>query len=74
VRSTAFFDGAGATGPLAVLGAWVVLGLLATWVAGLGQRRPTPAVAPGGRLGGRPGAAPSPAQRGLRAGGYTDSP
>jgi hypothetical protein len=40
VRSTAFFDGAGATGPPAVVVAWVVLGLLATWVAALRQRRP----------------------------------
>ena len=46
LRSTAFFDGAGATGPLVVLAAWVALGLVLTWAAALRRRRPGPAVAP----------------------------
>jgi hypothetical protein len=46
LRSTAFFDGAGGTAPLAVLAAWVALGLLATWVAAVRRPRPSPAVAP----------------------------
>ena len=45
LRSTAFFDGAGATGPLVVLAAWVALGLALTWVAALRRRRPRPAFA-----------------------------
>jgi hypothetical protein len=46
LRSTAFFDGAGATGPLVVVAAWVALGLALTWLAALRRRRPGPAVAP----------------------------
>jgi hypothetical protein len=46
LRSTAFFDGSGGTAPLAVLAAWVALGLLATWVAAVRRPRPSPAVAP----------------------------
>jgi hypothetical protein len=46
LRSTAFFDGAGGTVPLAVLAAWVVLGLLLTWMAAVRRPRPSPAVAP----------------------------
>ena len=38
LRSTAFFDGAGATAPLTVLAAWVALGLALSWLAAL--RRP----------------------------------
>ena len=45
LRSTAFFDGAAATGPLAVLAAWAVLGLAAIWLAALARRSPSPAVA-----------------------------
>jgi len=40
LRSTAFFDGAGAAAPLTVLTAWVALGLALSWVAAL--RRPRP--------------------------------
>jgi hypothetical protein len=39
LRSTAFFDGAGAAAPLTVLAAWIGLGLLATGVAALRRRR-----------------------------------
>jgi hypothetical protein len=46
LRSTAFFDGAGGAAPLAVLAAWVALGLLLTWVAAVRRPRPSPAVAP----------------------------
>ena len=46
LRSTAFFDGAGGTVPLAVLAAWVVLGLLLTWMAAVRRLRPSRAVAP----------------------------
>jgi hypothetical protein len=46
LRSTAFFDGAGGAVPLAVLAAWVALGLLVTWVAAVRRPRPSPAVAP----------------------------
>jgi hypothetical protein len=42
LRSTAFFDGAGAAGPLAVLAAWVLLGLALSWVAALRRPRPSP--------------------------------
>ena len=38
LRSTAFFDGAGAAAPLTVLAAWVALGLALSWLATL--RRP----------------------------------
>jgi hypothetical protein len=48
LRGTAFFDGAGATAPLAVLAAWVLLGLALTWVAALRRPRPSPAGAPDG--------------------------
>jgi hypothetical protein len=48
LRGTAFFDGAGATAPLAVLAAWVLLGLALTWVAALRRPRPSPAGAPEG--------------------------
>jgi hypothetical protein len=48
LRSTAFFDGAGATAPLAVLAAWVLLGLALTWVAALRRPRPSPVGAPEG--------------------------
>jgi hypothetical protein len=41
LRGTAFFDGAAATMPLAVLTAWAVLGLAAVSVGGLLRRRPT---------------------------------
>jgi hypothetical protein len=46
LRSTAFFDGAGAGGPLTVLLAWVALGLVVAGVAALRRRRPAPAAAP----------------------------
>jgi hypothetical protein len=46
LRSTAFFDGAGGTVPLVVLAAWVVLGLLLTWMAAVRRLRPSRAVAP----------------------------
>ena len=39
LRSTAFFDGAGATGAIAVLTCWVVAGATLTVVAALRQRR-----------------------------------
>jgi hypothetical protein len=42
LRGTAFFDGAGATAPLAVLAAWVLLGLALTWVAAPRRPRPSP--------------------------------
>jgi hypothetical protein len=45
LRSTAFFDGAGSAGPLAVLAAWALLGLAAIWVAALRRRSPAPAAA-----------------------------
>jgi hypothetical protein len=45
LRSTAFFDGAAATGPLAVLAAWAALGLAAIWLAALARRSPRPTVA-----------------------------
>ena len=48
LRGTAFFDGAGTTAPLAVLAAWVLLGLALTWVAALRRPRPSPAGAPEG--------------------------
>jgi hypothetical protein len=48
LRGTAFFDGAGTTAPLAVLAAWVLLGLGLTWVAALRRPRPSPAGAPEG--------------------------
>jgi hypothetical protein len=48
LRSTAFFDGAGATAPLVVLGTWVLLGLALTWVAALGRSRPSRVGAPEG--------------------------
>jgi hypothetical protein len=48
LRSTAFFDGAGATAPLAVLAAWVLLGLALTWVVALRRPRPSPVGAPEG--------------------------
>jgi hypothetical protein len=47
LRSTAFFDGAGGAVPLAVLAAWVALGLALTWVAALRRPRPGPVAAPG---------------------------
>lgn len=43
LRSTAFFDGAGAAGHLTVLLAWAGLGLSAMWAAALLQRRRTAA-------------------------------
>jgi hypothetical protein len=43
LRSTAFFDGAGAAAPLTVLAAWVGLGLLAAGLAAVRRRRSTPA-------------------------------
>jgi hypothetical protein len=46
LRSTAFFDGAAASGPLVVLVAWVALGLVAAVVATLRRRRPAPATSP----------------------------
>jgi hypothetical protein len=46
LRSTAFFDGAGASGPLTVLLAWVAVGLVLAGAAALRRRRPTPAAAP----------------------------
>jgi hypothetical protein len=47
LRGTAFFDGAGAAAPLAVLAAWATLGLAALWLASARRRRPVPAAAPG---------------------------
>jgi hypothetical protein len=46
LRSTAFFDGAAAGGPLVVLTAWVALGLVVAVVAALRRRRPASAAAP----------------------------
>jgi hypothetical protein len=46
LRSTAFFDGAGAAGPLAVLAAWVALGLVAAGLAALRRRRSGPVATP----------------------------
>jgi hypothetical protein len=48
LRSTAFFDGAGAAAPLAVLAAWVLLGPALSWVAALRRPRPSPVGAPEG--------------------------
>ncbi len=45
LRSTAYFDGAGAQGPMLVLTCWVVVGLLLVGAAAL-RRRPAPAQAP----------------------------
>ena len=39
LRSTAFFDGSGGTGHLAVLLCWAALGLLAVWAGGRRRRR-----------------------------------
>jgi hypothetical protein len=53
LRSTAFFDGAGAAAPLAVLASWVLLGPVLSWVAALrrpGRARWTPRGRPGRRL------------------------
>jgi hypothetical protein len=47
LRSTAFFDGAGAAAPLTVLAAWVVLGLALSWLAALRRPRPSPVGTPG---------------------------
>jgi hypothetical protein len=46
LRSTGFFDGAAAGQHLAVLGAWVLVGLAALAVATLRDRRPAGAMAP----------------------------
>jgi hypothetical protein len=46
LRSTAFFDGAGAAGPLTVLAAWVVLGLALGWLAALRRPRRSPVGTP----------------------------
>ena len=46
LRSTAFFDGAGAAGPLTVLAAWVVFGLALGWLAALRRPRPSPVGTP----------------------------
>jgi hypothetical protein len=46
LRSTGFFDGAAAGGHVAVLGAWVLLGFGALFVAGLRGRRPATAAVP----------------------------
>ncbi|HTE67819.1 MAG TPA: ABC transporter permease, partial [Actinomycetes bacterium] len=46
LRSSVFFDGAGATVPLTVLVVWAVLGLTAAWVAAGLHRRSSSAVAP----------------------------
>jgi hypothetical protein len=40
LRSTAFFDGNAAGGPLAVLAAWAAVGLVAVWAGGLRRRHP----------------------------------
>lgn len=48
LRSTAFFDGAGAAAPLAVLASWVLLGPVLSWVAALRRPRPSPVDAPEG--------------------------
>jgi hypothetical protein len=46
LRSTGFFDGAAAGGHVAVLSAWVLLGLGALFAAGLRGRRPATAAVP----------------------------
>jgi hypothetical protein len=46
LRSTGFFDGAAAGGHVAVLSAWVLLGIGALFVAGLRGRRPATAAVP----------------------------
>jgi len=46
LRSTGFFDGAGATGHVAVLGAWALAGLAVLLLAGLRGRGPVPAAIP----------------------------
>lgn len=49
LRSTAYFDGAGAVGPVTVLAAWITFGLLLTAVASAVRRRPgTGGLAAGG--------------------------
>ena len=48
LRSTAFFDGARAAAPLAVLAAWVLLGPALSWVAALRRPRPSPVGTPEG--------------------------
>lgn len=53
LRSTAFFDGAGAAAPLAVLASWVLLGPVLSWVAALRRPRPSPVDAPEGDPGRR---------------------
>jgi hypothetical protein len=40
VRSTVFFDGNGAAGPLTVLAVWAVLSLAASWAGAPRRRRP----------------------------------
>jgi hypothetical protein len=46
LRSTGFFDGAGAVQHVAVLGAWALVGLAALAVAAVRRRRPVMAAAP----------------------------
>ena len=46
LRSTGFFDGAAASGHIAVLSAWVILGFGTLLVASLRDRRPAPAAVP----------------------------
>ena len=50
LRSTAFFDGAGAAGPAWVLGTYAVVGLLLASVGGARTRRSTPAAEPADRV------------------------
>jgi hypothetical protein len=46
LRSTGFFDGAAATGPVIVPVTWTAIGLAALGAAALRNRRPVPATAP----------------------------
>jgi hypothetical protein len=46
LRSTGFFDGAGASGHLIVLGTWAAVGLGALMLAALRERRPAGVVVP----------------------------
>ncbi|SDZ15936.1 hypothetical protein SAMN05421684_3118 [Asanoa ishikariensis] len=50
LRSTAFFDGAGAAGPAWVLGTYAVVGLLLALVGGLRTRRTAPVTEPADRV------------------------
>lgn len=52
LRSTAFFDGAGAGTPLIVLGCWVLAGVVLIMLPGRGSKEPEPEAVSQGTLGG----------------------